>query len=125
MTTPNENGDAAPKIEDAAATTTDANGNNLSAMEAAVIEMLKNTNLQSKGQPLQVVQHPGGMLGAEEEGTQKHAFWDTQVRYVVLTDLLDQMHIYWSFCVFCEGAPIETRSHIFYFVHSFVPKLPT
>jgi hypothetical protein len=88
MTTPtnnDENGDA-PKVEEtvdnsAPAATTDANGNNLSAMEAAVIEMLKNTNLQAQkqGQPLQVVEHPGGML--EEDGaTQKHAFWDTQVR---------------------------------------------
>jgi hypothetical protein len=92
MTTPNENGDA-PKSEEiesnatnTSATTTNADGTkpDLSAMETAVIEMLKNTNLQagkSQGQQLKMVQQMVG--GAEEEGETKHAFWDTQVRCAV------------------------------------------
>jgi hypothetical protein len=94
MTTPNENGDAPPKTEeiDSNATNTsattsanaDATKPDLSAMETAVIEMLKNTNLQagkSQGQQLKMVQQMVG--GAEEEGETKHAFWDTQVRCIV------------------------------------------
>jgi hypothetical protein len=91
MTTPNENGDA-PKSEEidsnatnTSVTTPDTDGTkpDLSAMETAVIEMLKNTNLQagkSQGQQLKMVQQMVG--GAEEEGETKHAFWDTQVSCV-------------------------------------------
>jgi hypothetical protein len=87
MTTPNENGDA-KEIEEivtsAATTAADGTKPDLSAMETAVIEMLKNTNLQagkSQGQQLKMVQQMVG--GAEEEaGETKHAFWDTQVSCV-------------------------------------------
>jgi hypothetical protein len=90
MTTPNENGDA-PKSDEivsnetntSATTAADGTKPDLSAMETAVIEMLKNTNLQSsksQGQQLKMVQQMVG--GAEEEGETKHAFWDTQVRLV-------------------------------------------
>jgi hypothetical protein len=91
MTTPNkndENGET-PKSEEtdnAAVAATDATEgstpSNLSAMEAAVIEMLKNTNLQAQrqGQQLSVVQQLQGM-GGVDEGATKHAFWDTQVRF--------------------------------------------
>jgi hypothetical protein len=89
MTTPNENGDA-PKSEEAdsnaaeiSATTADGSKPDLSAMEAAVIEMLKNTNLQASKQPgqqLKMVQQMVG--GADDEEETKHAFWDTQVRCV-------------------------------------------
>lgn len=90
MTTPNENGDA-PKSEEiesnatniSAITKADGTKPDLSAMETAVIEMLKKTNLQdskSQGQQLKMVQQ---MVGAdEEEEATKHAFWDTQVRCV-------------------------------------------
>lgn len=54
----------------------DKKNSNLSAMEAAVISMMKSTNLKEaqRGQ-VSVLESEGD----DDEGTTKHAFWDTQV----------------------------------------------
>jgi hypothetical protein len=100
MTTPSN--DAPKNDEKESATVTDAttvtkndekdsasapdSGTNLSAMEAAVIEMMKNSNLQAQrhvGQQMMLRQQMGGGNGGGE-GATKHAFWDTQVRTVTI-----------------------------------------
>jgi hypothetical protein len=52
---------------------------NLSPTEAAIIEMMKNQNLQASSSQ-QIVEHIQSGGAAEDDEVSKHAFWDTQVR---------------------------------------------
>ena len=51
----------------------------LSATEAAIIEMMKRQNLEAEQHRLQ----EGSVAAIQQDSEKKHAFWNTQVCYLV------------------------------------------